>query len=118
MGFFSTSEMRLLAQTEDLVRYLLPHFPGERAALFLQDKQPSQERQKNTKGNSREHGTGLVICLGRSSAQSLISTSVILNCCSSFLEKRELRLCKESKFLKSSLGACSMYFMYNRNESC
>lgn len=41
-----------------------------------------------------------------------------LNCCSCFLEKRELRLCKESKFLKSSLEACSMYSMYNRNESC
>lgn len=41
-----------------------------------------------------------------------------LNCSSSFLEERELRLCKESEFLKSSLEACPTYSMYNRNESC
>lgn len=41
-----------------------------------------------------------------------------LNCSNSLLEKRELRLCKESKFLESSLEARPTYSMYNRNESC
>lgn len=66
----------------------------------------------------REIGLGWLFAWAALLPRDSFPPMLFLNCSSSLLEKRELKPCKESKFLESSLEACPMYSVYNRNESC